>query len=118
MKKTLLLLAALAVGCSGQPSTKSNYYTHSQLNDLISAGQYPEQYLAEKTVDMEVPSMLMCLQGMQKFLTDERVSGYPVDTIADKKSLHVVKVWLNQGSVTVTCTPHRMIQTKAEYRPK
>lgn len=89
-------------------------YTPSQLNQMISSGNYPSQGSVNTTTrQMEFSS---CVNAVDNIMSQIR-DMYPVKTITNTKVLYMVKAWTNDGAITASCSEPdgKMILTKASY---
>lgn len=91
-------------------------YTKEQLNDMSAAGKYPEQE-SPVTKSVENVSFTECKSNAQNVLN--QISGnYPAKEIVNTGVLYVVKIWTNDGVITVSCSEPdgRKVVTQSSYK--
>ncbi|CNK70210.1 Uncharacterised protein [Yersinia mollaretii] len=111
--KALILVASLFIAFS---ATASTTYTKEQLNSMDASGQYPEQE-SPVTKSVEIADFESCKQNAYSIYS--QVSGsYPAKEIVNTNILYVVKVWTNDGVITVSCSEPdgKKVVTQSGYK--
>lgn len=96
-------------------ATASVTYTPQQLNQLVNAGQYPDQQ--SPSTMTESVSFGECLVRVESIMSAIR-DYYPVRTVVDTSIVYTVKAWVNDAAITTTCSnpDSTRVITQASYR--
>lgn len=97
-------------------SMASTSYTKEQLNSMAASGSYPEQE-SPVTKSSEFVSFEQCKQDTYSVYS--QFSGnYPAKEVVNTGVLYMVKLWTNDGAITVTCSEPdgKKIVTQAAYK--
>lgn len=112
MKKSLLIVSLLlSFGVAA-----STTYTKEQLNSMAASGSYPEQE-SPVTKSSELVSFDKCRQDTRSVYS--QLSGnYPAKEVVNTGVLYMVKLWTNDGAITVTCSEPdgKKVVTQADYK--
>lgn len=113
MKKLIIAMAFIATNASTYAEVT---YTPSQLNRMISNGQYPNQGSVNNS-QTESMSFADCKMAVKDVMSQIKGS-YPVKAIVNTGILYTVKAWTNDGVITASCSApdKKMILTQAPYR--
>ncbi|WP_017347152.1 hypothetical protein [Pantoea sp. A4] len=111
MKIIILLIALISFGASA-----STTYTKEQLNDMDAADQLPEQE-PPVTKGVEQVDFTTCKSDANNVL-NKVADYYPAKEVVNTSALYVVKMWANDGVITVTCSEpdSKKIITQSSYR--
>ncbi|MFC3394209.1 hypothetical protein [Brenneria rubrifaciens] len=112
MKKIIFAALFLVSGVSDAATT----YTKEQLNDMASSGTYPEQEAAI-TKSAETMSFEQCKSGALSMYS-QVAANYPARVVVDTGLLYMVKLWTNDGAITVSCSDpdKKRVITQANYQ--
>lgn len=88
-------------------------YTKAELQKMTSGGRYPAQ--GAVSTESKQASFAACSATIDSITSS--LSGYPAETIVNTGIIRMVKMWTNDGVVTVSCSgpDRKMVITKAPY---
>ena len=114
MKKSLsvtMIIAASIIMAGRADAGKS--YTKKELQNMTAAGRYPAQ--GTVSTESKQASFATCSTTIDSITSS--LSGYPTETIVNTTNMRMVKMWTNDGAVTVSCSgpDSKMVITKAPY---
>ena len=90
-------------------------YTPEQLKQMVNSGNYPAQGKSESnSKSMDFGKCVMKAQSMMSAIS----SNYPVSVITDTSIIYVVKAWVNDASMVITCSKsdNKMVITQSPYK--
>lgn len=113
MRKLLLVICIAALSSNAISGT---VYSKSQLNSMVSRGEYPDQGPVNNTQTRSM-SFLNCKAAVENVMSQLR-GEYPVRTVVNTGILYMVKAWTNDGAITASCSQldRKMVLTQASYR--
>jgi len=113
MRKLLLTITVIAMSSN---AIAGSVYSKSQLNSMVSRGEYPEQGPVNNT-QAKAMSFSTCKVAVENVMSQLR-GEYPVRTVVNSGIMYMVKAWTNDGVITATCSEpdRRMVLTQASYR--
>ena len=113
MRKLLLTITVIALSSN---AISDSVYSKSQLNSMVSRGEYPEQGPVNNTQTKSM-SFSTCKVAVENVMSQLR-GEYPVRTVVNSGIMYMVKAWTNDGAVTATCSEpdRKMVLTQASYR--
>ncbi|OSM95950.1 hypothetical protein AU509_12150 [Lonsdalea britannica] len=111
--KKILLVTAIFLSLNAAASTS---YTKEQLNSMDASGQYPEQE-SPVTKSVENVDFKSCRNSTYGVYS-QILGNYPAKEIVDTGILYVVKLWTNDGVITVSCSEPdgKKIVTQSSYK--
>lgn len=103
----ILLFPAISLAAAGKT------YTKAELQKMTAAGRYPAQ--GTVSTESKPASFVACSATIDSITSS--LGGYPAETIVNTGIIRMVKMWTNDGVVTVSCSgpDRKMVITKAPY---
>lgn len=114
--KNVLIFGIMIYGFFVSSVFAATTYTKEQLNSMVTAGSYPDQL---PTVTRSAESMAFGQCKNDAFTMYSQIVGdYPAQVIIDTNILYMVKLWTNDGAITISCSEPdvKRIVTQAAYR--
>ncbi|HII3799612.1 hypothetical protein M9411_09725 [Pasteurella multocida] len=111
MKKMILLLILIPFALS----LSAKEYTPAELNQMVNSGNYPAQ--GPSTSDSSPMDFGNCVTTA-KTMMNAIADNYPVSVITNTSIVYMVKAWVNDAAMTITCSKPdgKMVITQSPYK--
>jgi len=112
-KKISVATVFIAMAILATSSFAGKSYTKAELQKMTATGKYPSQ--GTVSTESKQASLAACSATIDSITSS--LSGYPAETIVNTRIMRMVKIWTNDGVVSVTCSgpDNKMVITKAPY---
>jgi len=113
MKKIIIAMLLVSL-CA--PAFAGKTYTPTQLDRMVSSGQYPEQEPDNNPQATSIP-FSACKSAVENLMSHLR-KAFPVKTLDDTRDIYRVKAWGYDSVTTASCfaESQEMVITRSAYR--